>query len=157
MQALLVVDVQRGLVEKDLYGKNSFLEVIRKAIAEFRRASRPVVFVQHCNDRLAEGSEAWELWSGLEATDSDPRVRKRHGNAFEQTELRSILAGMGIGEIVVCGLVSHGCVRATCLGGVEAGFRVRLLAGGHSCWNRDAGEKIRRMEEELRGKGVEVR
>mgnify|MGYP000902544046 CR=1 FL=1 len=79
---------------------------------------------------------------------------KEHGDAFDGTGLAALLRERGVEEILVCGLVSHGCVRATCLGGLAAGFRVTLLKDGHSTWTRDAQARIRNTEKELAARGV---
>jgi hypothetical protein len=52
--------------------------------------------------------------------------------------------------------VSHGCVRATCLGGAALGLRVALLKDGHSNWAKDAGKKIDAVERELAAAGIET-
>ena len=36
------------------------------------------------------------------------------------------------------GLVSNGCVKATCLGGIKNGYKVILVKDGHSNFNKNA-------------------
>lgn len=83
-------------------------------------------------------------------------MQKQHGNSFEKTGLKSLLESRGVQEILVCGLVTHGCVRSTCIGGVREGFATRLLANGHSNWHAFAELKIAETESELRRLGVAV-
>jgi nicotinamidase-related amidase len=47
------------------------------------------------------------------------------------------------------GLASHGCVKATCYGGIEEGFKTSLLKNGHTNWNKDAEIKISQTEKEV--------
>lgn len=157
MKAILVVDVQKGLVDKALFKKENFLNEVKNAIKEFRQHSQLVVFIQHNNNQLVEYSESWKIFKELDVRKEDPIVQKQHGNSFEKTNLKKILKEKGVTEILVGGLVSHGCVRATCLGGLEEGYKVTLLNEGHTCWNQDAKEKIRKVEEELKEKGIQVR
>jgi|WetSurMetagenome_2_1015567.scaffolds.fasta_scaffold339146_2 nicotinamidase-related amidase len=154
--ALLVVDVQEGLVAKKLYAKERFLATIREAVSRFREAGRSIVFIRHEGAGLAPGSPGWELYSGFDRRAGDPIVDKRRGNAFEGTPLAGMLAERGIGEILVCGLATNGCVRATCIGGAAIGLRVGLVRGGHSSWARDASARIERVERELAAAGIET-
>ena len=61
-----------------------------------------------------------------------------------------------INEFFVCGLVSHGCIRATCLGGIKQGHTIKLLKDGHSNWAKDAKDKIAMVEKELRKEKIEI-
>jgi len=83
-------------------------------------------------------------------------IQKFHGNAFLETDLENILREKNIIEIVVCGLVSHGCVKATCLSGLKLGFQTALLKNGHTNWDKNAEIKKKLVENELVEKGVEV-
>jgi nicotinamidase-related amidase len=156
-RALLVVDVQSGLVEKPLHEKERFLTTIDGAIRAYRGSGSLVVFIQHCGGAVKKGKPGWEIYPALDRRAEDPVVPKEHGDAFKGTGLGTLLAANGVQEILVCGLVTHGCVRATCLGGAALGLRVRLLENGHSNWAKDAAEKIEAVERELAAAGIEVR
>jgi nicotinamidase-related amidase len=155
-RALIVVDVQENLVAKRLYEGEQFLSAVRDAIQGFRKSGGLVVFIRHCGAIVERGSPGWELYAGLDRRVEDPVVDKKHGNAFLNTDLARILEAQGIRDIIVCGLVSHGCVRATCLGGAALGLRVRLLKKGHSNWAKDAPRKIDAVELELAAAGIET-
>jgi nicotinamidase-related amidase len=157
MKALLVVDIQNGLVERTLFEKERFLATVEAAIREVRSRGHLIVGIQHTSSQLIENTLPWMLYDGLDIRKTDPCLKKNHGNAFQETNLKEVLLRHGINEIMVCGLVSHGCVRATCLGGREEGFSTSLLKDGHSCWNSDAAEKMDRMERALEAKGIPVR
>ncbi|MDX9828480.1 MAG: isochorismatase family protein [Spirochaetia bacterium] len=157
MKALLVVDVQKGLVERTLFEKERFLATVEAAIREVRKRGHLIVGIQHTSSQLVENTEPWMLYEGLDIRKADLHLRKNHGNAFQETSLKEVLLQHGVDEIMVCGLVSHGCVRATCLGGREEGFSTSLLKDGHSCWNSDAAEKMGRMEKELQSKGIALK
>lgn len=58
----------------------------------------PVVWVQHSDDDLLRDSDAWQHVPELAPHDSEPRVHKSHGDAFEGTELEVLLAERGWGD-----------------------------------------------------------
>ncbi|MBK5109670.1 MAG: cysteine hydrolase, partial [Anaerolineales bacterium] len=65
-------------------------------------------------------------------------IHKTHGNAFQDTGLKDELDVRGIKNIVITGLVTNGCVRATCIGGHNLGYRVVLVEDGHSTYIKTA-------------------
>jgi len=81
--------------------------------------------------------------------DLDIVVHKLHGNAFEGTNIKEILDSKGIENIVITGLVTQGCVRATSIGGDEIGYRVILVKDGHSNYRKDAQKVIEKWNQEL--------
>jgi len=113
-----------------------------------------VVFVQHNNNMLQANTPAWEIAAEINYQQTDPVLQKSHGNAFEKTELGEFLRARGVTGIVVCGLVTHGCVRATILGALAEGFRVEVLQNGNTLWNQDAVEKIQNFTEEMSQKNI---
>lgn len=153
-RALLVVDMQRAYMEKKLYRREDMLAAVGQALSAFRGSGDPVVLIRHCGALSPRGTSGWEIFPGLDPRPGDLSVDKEHGDAFDGTGLAALLRERGVGEILVCGLVSHGCVRATCLGGLAAGFLVTLLKDGHSTWTRDAQARIRNTEKELAARGV---
>lgn len=84
----------------------------------------------------------------------DLLIDKTHGNAFEETTLPFELEALGVKHVVVTGLVSHGCVRATSLGALAHGLAVTLVADGHSSYAKDAASKITAVNAQLAGKGI---
>jgi nicotinamidase-related amidase len=158
--ALLVIDVQRALFKKSapIYQGGQLLARINHLVERAREAGAQVIYIQHANDSfLAAGTEGWQLHSELNVEDRDLIIHKSHGNAFEATTLEEELEAQGIKHIIVCGLVTHGCVQATCLGGLKEGYRVTLVDDAHSSWSKDAAQKIIEWNQKLAGLGVEVK
>ncbi|HSK48209.1 MAG TPA: isochorismatase family cysteine hydrolase [Coriobacteriia bacterium] len=142
--ALLVVDVQQALFEHQIpvYRGDELLDTIEGLVDRAHESGALVVFVQHCNKAMAHGSSGWSLHSRLKPTDTDLIVEKTHGDAFEGTNLDGALRSRSVSTVFVTGLVTHGCVRATCVGGQTREYDVVLVADGHSSYNRKAAELI---------------
>ncbi len=158
--ALLVVDVQRELFAKStpIYQAERLLANVNALVARARAAGAPVFFVQHSSDRiLAKGSEGWQLHPALQPSAGDGRVDKLHGSAFEGTGLGAELAARQVDRVVVAGLVTHGCVKATCLDAVRLGYGVTLAGDAHSSYSKDAARQIEQWNGKLATAGVQVR
>ena len=157
MKALLVIDIQNGLTKKKaLHDFSLFVDTINHSIKTCRETEDLLVFIQHNNKQLKEFTEDWNIDDRIDKQDNDLTIQKFHGNAFSETNIETILRGKNINEIVVCGLVSHGCVKATCIGGLQLGFKTALLKNGHTNWDKNAEIKIKLVEKELTEKGVEI-
>ena len=157
--ALLVIDVQQGLFEKPtgIYLADQLLDTLNTLILKARQASAPVIFIQHENDSFLElGTPAWHLHPKLQPLDSETIIQKQHGNAFEGTDLDAELTDRGVDIVIITGLVTHGCVRATCLGALERGYHTILVSDGHSSFSKDAPKLIEKWNRTLAVKGAKV-
>src|SRR6056297_2646667 len=155
MKALLVVDIQKGLtLKRQVYNENILIETVNSAIDRYREAGDLVLFVQHNNKFLKKGEPDWEIDERIHWLKDDRVIQKFHGDAFKKTGLDETLKEYRIKEITVCGLTSHGCVKATCLGALEHGYIVTLLKEGHSNVNKNAKEKILQAERDMEEKGI---
>jgi hypothetical protein len=80
----------------------------------------------------------------------------RRAAARGQGALRAWLKARGVERLVITGMVTHGCVKNTCLGGLAAGYPVILVADGHSSYSQKAGELIAEWNEKLARQGAQV-
>lgn len=157
--ALLVIDIQNGLFEKStpIYRADQLLENIHHLIDRAHQAGMPVIFIQHSSPKtLEKGSAVWQLHPQIQPLAKDMVIHKQHGNAFEETNLREELEKRNVSAVVITGLVTHGCVKATCLGAIEEGYKVVLVSDGHSSYNKDAAQLIDKWNRAIHEKGAEV-
>lgn len=143
--ALVLVDVIRAFFDDD--GLHHYPEVhaveapIRRLLDQAREHDRLVVHAverhrpgladfeqpklpEHC---LAGGRDA-EFWPGFEPADREREivVPKRRYSAFFATDLALVLREQGIDTVVVAGVKTNVCIRATCQDAFAHGFRVVL-------------------------------
>ena len=149
--ALLVIDMQRTLFEKStpIYRADDLLDTILGLVDRAHEAGAPVVYIQHSSKMMERGTDAWRLHPRLQPADGDLLVEKTHGDAFEDTDLADVLTARSVATLIVTGLVTHGCVRATCLGGTSRGYDMILVADGHSNYNRKAARLVEEWNETL--------
>ena len=133
--ALLVVDVQNGVVD-DAYERDSVIANINDLVGRARSAGVPVVWVQHDDDGLIRGSVEWQLVPEVAPAPSEPLVEKHYGDAFEATELESVLAGLGVGRLVVTGAETDACIRCTLHGAFTRGYDATLVGDAHTAGDK---------------------
>jgi nicotinamidase-related amidase len=156
---LLIIDVQAGLFQHPtpIYKAQELLEKLNLLIENAHQAGAPVVFIQHNNqNHLLKDSPAWQLHPALRPEPHDLHIDKQHGDAFEDTPLGAELEAREIRRVVACGLVTHGCVRATCLGALQRGYGVTLASDAHSNYHKKAGELIEEWNQKLSEAGVRL-
>lgn len=129
--ALLVIDVQNGVID-GAYRRDDVVEAIRTLVDRARSEGVPVVWVQHSDEHIEHGSPAWEYVPELSRNDDEALVPKHYADAFEETTLEQVLAGSGIGRIVVTGSQTDECIRSTIHGGVTRGYDVTLVGDAHT-------------------------
>lgn len=158
--ALLVIDVQQGLFQQSrpVHQAEQLLSNLGTLIENAHQAQIPVIFIQHSNQKqLVKDTPAWQLHPRLQPLVNEPILHKQHGNAFEATDLHTDLQARGVSRVLVTGLVTQGCVRATGLGALKLGYQVILVSDAHSTYSKDAAKLIERWNRELQENGVELR
>jgi len=118
--ALIVIDTQQGVVE-GAYRADRTVANVAAAVERARMAGVPVVWVQHEDEALAKGSEAWRLAGSLEAIPGETLIGKKYNSSFEETGLHAFLGSKGIRTLVIAGAASNWCVRATAYLELEGG------------------------------------
>jgi nicotinamidase-related amidase len=135
--ALLVVDVQNGVVE-GAHERDAIVANIGSLVEKARRERVPVVWVRHSDEQLAEGSLDWRIVPELTPDDAEPLVEKNYGDSFEDTTLETVLSDLGVGRLVVVGAESDACVRSTLHGAFVRGYDATLVSDAHTTGDQTA-------------------
>jgi nicotinamidase-related amidase len=129
--ALLVVDVQKGVVE-GAHERDAVLANVGRLIEQARQEQVPVVWTQHSDEQLARGSDEWGIVPELAPSDAEPLVEKHYSDAFEDTTLETVLSGLGVGRLVVAGAETDECIRSTLHGALVRGYDATLVSDAHT-------------------------
>jgi nicotinamidase-related amidase len=129
--ALLVVDVQNGVVE-GAYRRDEVIQNIETAVAKARATGIPVVWVQHSDEELVIDSDEWQIVSELIPLEGEAMVRKTFRSSFEGTNLEEILSELGVGHLFACGAQTNNCMRHTAHDALAKGYDVTLIADAHT-------------------------
>lgn len=68
------------------------------------------------------GNPLGDIVEGLDPRADEPMITKQYPCAFHGTSLAATLTAMGVDTILLTGLSTSGCVRASCLGAMSNGF-----------------------------------
>ncbi len=135
--ALLVIDVQKGVVE-GAHQRDAVVANVGSLVEKARRERVPVVWVQHSDEGLARGTDSWRIVPELAPGDTEPLVEKNYGDSFEDTSLESVLSGLGVGRLVVVGAQTDACVRSTLHGAFVRGYDATLVSDAHTTEDQTA-------------------
>jgi nicotinamidase-related amidase len=127
----LVIDVQNGVVA-GAHQRDTVVANISTLVEKARGEGVPIVWVQHSDEQLETGSEAWEYVPELARQDSEPLVHKAFGDSFEDTDLEELLAKAEVGRLIVTGAQTDACIRSTIHGAFARGYDVTLVGDAHT-------------------------
>jgi len=131
-QALLIIDVQRGLFNgrRRPFEADTVIDRINSLTARARTVGVPVIFIQHEHpgSPLEFGTENWQLEQRLVISDRDAFVRKCTPDSFLRTNLGELLGKRQAEQLVICGYASEFCVDTTTRRAAALGYSVILEA-----------------------------
>jgi len=152
--ALIVVDIVNGFTDPTCPLGAEAGEVVTANVAlmdAFHKAGLPVVLttvIYRSDDEatvfrarvpalnlLTPDSEWVQFDPRLPIQDTDLQLEKRHASSFHGTNLDEWLKARGVDSVVVTGLTTSGCVRATAVDGLQNNYKV--LVPREACGDRD--------------------
>lgn len=125
--AVLVVDVQNGLMNKAVFQREAFLASLKNLLAAARAKGVPVIYVRHCDEKggeLEEGSDNWHIYREIAPAAGEEVVDKWFNSAFRRTDLKERLDALGIDTVILAGMMTEYCVDATCRAAFELDYTV---------------------------------
>ncbi len=144
--ALVVIDMQNDFLSPDGWYAQSGIDIshmrqsigpVRALVAAAREQNVPVIWTQHgfrdmrdagvfatLRDFMKDGGlrkDTWgyELYAEMEARPEDWYVEKNRLSSFFATNFDLILRGLDIDTLLICGVLTNQCVKATA---VDANF-----------------------------------
>ena len=136
--ALVVVDMQRGLIEGPaaIPGGSDVLARVSELVETARRAHALVVHLQNDGPRAAPdepGTPGWEL--ALTPSSGEPVLRKQQDDGFEGTDLGPLLERHRVTSMAIVGALSEMCVAGTARSAMSRGLTVVLPRGAHGTYD----------------------
>ena len=142
-EALLLIDIQNDYFpggRMELAGMENAAKKAADILEAFRTAGKPVFFIRHLSTRpgaffFIPGTPGADIHPGIQPLPEETIIEKNFPNSFFQTELLSRLKETDVGNLVICGAMSHMCIDTTVRVAKELGFVSILIAD--ACATRD--------------------
>ena len=136
-KCLLVIDVQNGMfnLPRELYKGDIILDNIISLVEKARKENVIIIYMQHYgneNSFFSEGSKGWEIHSKVSPKGNDIVIEKTHSDSFQDTKLDEILKNNNIGDLVICGFVTEGCVDTAIRRANSLGYSLEVASNSHS-------------------------
>ncbi len=145
--ALLLVDMINGFTDPECPLGTDCPDVVAancQLVAAFRDSGLPIFFtaVVYHNEQQAKvfrrkvptlnilrpDSHWVQIDSALERRDNEPLIEKQWASAFHKTNLDLQLRELGVDSLVVTGLTTSGCVRASAVDSLQNDYQVVVAA-----------------------------
>ncbi|MGL4393089.1 MAG: isochorismatase family protein [Fusobacteriaceae bacterium] len=161
-KVLLVIDVQIGVINLNIFDSNRILDNINILINKARASKTPIIFVRHFENsgELAKTHANFNIHPKLNYSSENLIIDKDTPNPFLGTKLNDELKKLGATSLVVCGLMTEYCIDTTCRVGRSHGYEIELVKDAHStCDNKVllASQIINHHNETLDGHFVKLK
>lgn len=142
-RAVVVVDLQNDYFpggKYELVGIDKAAANAARVIAAARKKGDRVIHVQHIFPSqdapfFTPDSEEIEINPAVTPRAGEAVVVKNHPNSFLKTDLKEMLDGDGIEEVVIVGAMSHMCIDATTRAASDFGYKTTVVQD--ACATRD--------------------
>lgn len=124
---LLVMDVQRALIEGHPYNELKVVENIKRLVSAARKNKKEVIYVRHDDgkgEELEYGTDGWQIYAEVTPEDGEKIFDKIYNSAFRNTGLKEYLDGRKMDTIVLVGLQTEYCIDATVKVAFEYGYKL---------------------------------
>ncbi|MBR4578796.1 MAG: cysteine hydrolase [Oscillospiraceae bacterium] len=137
---LLVIDMQKGLVDDDLYAFDLFMDRTAQLVAAARKNKVEVIFVQHdagSGSGMSAGDEAFEIIDELRPEADEKVFVKTINSCFGNRDFKAYLEQQEDKRLMIIGLQTNYCIDATVKSAFERGFEVIIPEGTNSTFDND--------------------
>jgi nicotinamidase-related amidase len=154
--ALLVMDVQVGVVERVAEGSESLLAVVGRAAAAARSAGIKVIYVQVAfrpgapeisgrnrtfsaiasSGRMSLSDPATQIHPAVAPKSDDIVITKKRISAFAGSDLEVVLRSLSVESIVLTGIATSGVVLSTLRQAADMDYEITVLRD--ACADTDA-------------------
>ncbi|WP_414045350.1 isochorismatase family protein [Macrococcus equi] len=126
--ALMIIDMQNGVCFENgkIYDYDGLVKRINYAIEIYHKENKPIIFVQHEDKDLVQGTEAFDVVKDIASELGTHTVYKTHGNAFYHTNLQQVLDELGVESLEICGAETPFCVDSTVKFAHGLGYKIYM-------------------------------
>ena len=137
---LIVIDMQKALLDDELYNLNGLLNNVSKLIEAARANRVEVIYVQHDageGSGFSVGDEAFEIADEVAPQAGEKVFVKRASSSFTNREFAAYLEKEEGDTLLIVGLQTNFCIDATVKSAFERGYDVFIPEGTNSTFDNN--------------------
>ena len=137
---LLVIDMQKGIVDEELYAFDTFMDRTVRLIDAARRNNVEVIYFQHDagpDSGMSEGEEAFEIIDQIAPKEGEKVFIKTINSCFGNNEFKEYVENLDDKRLMIVGLQTNYCIDCTVKSAFERGFEVIIPEGTNSTFDND--------------------
>ena len=137
---LLVVDMQKGIVDEELYAFDTFMDRTVRLIDAARKNNTEVIFVQHNageGSGLSVGDEDFEIIDRIRPKQGEKVYVKTINSCFGNSDFKAYMKQQEDKRLMIVGLQTNYCIDATVKSAFERGYEVIIPEGTNSTFDND--------------------
>ncbi|MBR2264465.1 MAG: cysteine hydrolase [Firmicutes bacterium] len=137
---LLVIDMQKALVDEELYAYDTFIERTVRLVEAARKNGVEVIFVQHdagSESGMSLGDEGFEIIDPISPEAGEKVFVKTINSCFGNKEFKRYMKQQDDKRLMIIGLQTNYCIDATVKSAFERGFEVIIPEGTNSTFDND--------------------
>ena len=137
---LLVIDMQKGIVDEELYAFDSFMERTVRLIETARKSGTEVIFFRHDagpGSGLTPGKAGFEIVDAVRPEAGEKVFDKTINSCFGNQAFREYMERQEDRRLMIIGLQTNYCIDATVKSAFERGCEVIIPEGTNSTFDND--------------------
>ncbi len=139
-KVLLVVDVQKGLLNDNPHDKDQFLTNLNDVINYAHEKEIEVIYVRHqskVGTILEFNTDGWKISSKFQIKNFEQIIDKKYNSAFKGTMLDDYLQDNQISDLFIVGMQTELCIDSTIHTAFELGYNVHVIKECHTTFDND--------------------
>ena len=137
---LLVIDMQKALVDDELYAFDTFMDRTVRLIGAARERGVEVIYVQHDagpGSGLSAGDEGFGIADEVRPAPGEKVFVKTINSCFGNADFRAYMEQQEDKRLMIVGLQTNYCIDATVKSAFERGYEVIIPEGTNSTFDND--------------------
>ena len=137
---LLVIDIQKGITDDELYAYDTFMDRTVRLIDAARKNHVEVVYVQHDDgpgSGFSAGDQAFEIADQVAPEAGEKIFVKTASSSFTNKDFAAYMEKQEDKRLMIIGLQTNYCIDATVRSAFERGFQIIIPEGTNSTFDNE--------------------
>ncbi len=137
---LLVIDIQKGITDDELYAYDTFMDRTVQLIDAARKNHVEVVYVQHDDgpgSGFSAGDQAFEIADQVAPEAGEKIFVKTASSSFTNKDFAAYMEKQEDKRLMIIGLQTNYCIDATVRSAFERGFQIIIPEGTNSTFDNE--------------------